>query len=245
MVFLRNDIIVAYSMKKVKRKSAFFLATLDFFCVSCYNIIMNEISAITPQVKDKKRCNIYIDGRFCCGLTLEAVMQNRLKVGSSISPERLAEIQMESEKQTALDKALTHVSATQKTEKQVADFLKKKGYLPAVVDFVLEKMRSYGFTDDASYAERYAESAIKRKGKRLIEMELKRKGVADDLIEKAVEDLQGEEDSAKKIAEKYMRGKSADKANLQKAYRYLLSKGYDYETAKSALSSLGDTEDEE
>ena len=29
--------------------------------------ILNEITAITPQVKDKTRCNIYVDGRFCCG----------------------------------------------------------------------------------------------------------------------------------------------------------------------------------
>ena len=206
---------------------------------------MNEITAITPQAKDKRRCNIYIDGRFCCGLTLEAVMQNRLKAGSSVTPERLAEIQMESEKQTALDKALNHISLSQKTEKDVADFLAKKGYLPAVVSYVLQKMREYGLTDDAAYAERYAESAVKRKGKRLICLELKRKGVSEDIVSSVVEDLEGEEEGAKKIAEKYMRGKTADKANLQKAYRYLLSKGYDYDTAKKALSSLGDLEEEE
>ena len=90
--------------------------------------IVNEITAITPQVKDKKRCNIYIDGRFYCGLTLESTIKNRLKVGQEISLETLAEIQLESEKNTALDKALTHLSATRKTEKQIRDFLAGKGY---------------------------------------------------------------------------------------------------------------------
>ena len=79
---------------------------------------LNEITAITPQVKDKTRCNIYVDGRFCCGLTLEATVKNRLKVGQSITEERLAEIQLDSEKNAAFDKALTHLSATMKTEKQ-------------------------------------------------------------------------------------------------------------------------------
>jgi len=41
-----------------------------------------------------------------------------------------------------------------------------------------------------------------------------------------------------------MRGKAADVQTLQKAYRYLMSKGYDYEIAKSALSSLGDGEND-
>ena len=101
---------------------------------------MNEITSITPQVKDKRRCNIYIDGRFCCGLTLETAVKNRLKVGMIISPETLSAMQLESEKDTALDKALLHVSTTRKTEKQVRDFLTKKGYLADVIDYVLEKL---------------------------------------------------------------------------------------------------------
>ena len=100
---------------------------------------MNEITEISPQKKDKRRCNVYIDGRFCCGLTLETAVKNRLKVGQTISPERLAQMQLESEKNTAFDKALTHLSATLKTEKQISDFLSQKGYLPAVIDYVLEK----------------------------------------------------------------------------------------------------------
>ena len=205
---------------------------------------MNEITAITPQIKDKRRCNIYLDGRFCCGLTIEAAMKYRLKVGVCVSPEKLSEMQLESEKNTALDKALTHISASQKTEREIKEYLTKKGYLSAVVEYVLEKMRSYGFVDDGSYAKAYAESAIKKKGKRLIELELKRKGISDDAIDVATEDLVGEEETAKKIAEKYMRGKTMDKINLQKTYRYLLSKGFDYETAKNALSALGDLDEE-
>ena len=128
---------------------------------------MNEITAITPQIKDKRRCNIYIDGRFCCGLTLETTVKNRLKVGQSISPEHLAEIQMESEKNTAFDKALNFLSATRKTEKQVREYLSGKGYLSAVADYVVEKLRSYNFLNDGEYAEAYAEFASNRKGKRL------------------------------------------------------------------------------
>ncbi len=206
---------------------------------------MNEITAITPQVKDKRRCNIYIDGRFCCGLTLECTVKNRLRVGQIITREHLEEIQLESEKNTAFDKALTHLSATRKTEKQVRTFLMDKGYLPAVVEYAIEKLRSYNFLNDGEYAEAYAESAVKRKGSRLIRMELKRKGVADEEIDGALEllDEEQEEEAAKALLQKYMRGKTADVQTLQKAYKYLLSKGYDYELVKSVLSAFGDCEE--
>lgn len=207
---------------------------------------MNEITSITPQIKDKTRCNIYIDGHFCCGLTLEATVKNRLKVGQTIDPVRLAEIQLESEKNTALDKALTHVSATRKTEKQVRDFLAGKGYLPAVVDYVIDKMRGYNFLNDSEYAEAYVEFAGVKKGGRLIKMELRAKGVAEEEIDAALQNLDGEtqEQAASAILQKYMRHKTADKETLAKAFRYLMGKGFDYETARAALSAFGDCEEE-
>ena len=207
---------------------------------------MNEITAITPQVKDKRRCNIFVDGRFCCGLTLETTVKNRLKVGQIITPERLAEIQLDSEKNTAFDKALTHISATQKTEKQVRDFLQDKGYLPAVVDYAVEKLRSYNFLNDGQYAESYVESISKRKGSKLIRMELRSKGVSEREIDAALDALPVEQEieTAKGILEKYMRGKVCDKTTLQKACRYLLGKGYDYEVVKSALTEFGDCDDD-
>ena len=201
---------------------------------------MSEITAITPQIKDKTRCNLYLDGRFCCGMKLEVVVKNRLKVGTEVSEERLSELQMESEKQTALDKALTHISASAKTEKQIRDFLFKKGYLSAVADYVLEKMRGYDFVNDGLYAQKYAEEKSNAKGKLLIKMELRSKGVSEADAERAIEGITGEEqtDAATKILQKYLRGKEIDTATLQKAYRYLLSKGFDYDTAKSALFAV-------
>ena len=215
-----------------------------FFVRGKEALFLSEITAITPQVKDKTRCNVFVDGRFYCGLTLEAAVKNRLKAGQIVDLEKLSAIQLESEKSTALDKALTHISAVQKTEKQVKEYLEGKGYLPAVVEYVLGKMREYGFLDDGSYAENYAHAAVKRKGVRLIRLELKSKGVAEEHISAATEGLEGEEETAGRLLEKYMRGKLCDRATLYKAFRYLLGKGFEYETARAALSAFGDTEEE-
>ncbi len=205
---------------------------------------VSEITAITPQVKDKTRCNVFVDGRFYCGLTLEAAIKNRLKAGQTVDPARLSEIQLESERNSALDKALHFISAAQKTEKQIRDYLSGKGYLPAVTDYVLGKMAEYGFLDDGLYAQRYAESAVKRKGARLIRAELRAKGIAEEHIGAALEDLEGEEETAGRLLGKYMRGKTADRQTLSKAFRYLIGKGFDYETAKAALSAFGETEED-
>lgn len=207
---------------------------------------MNEITAITAQAKDKTRCNVYIDNRFCCGMRMDTVVKNRLKVGTVITQEQLANLQLESEKDTAFDKALTHLSATRKTEKQIRDFLAQKGYLPAVVDYAVEKLRGYDFINDEEYARAYVESAAKRKGGRLIRMELRGKGLSDEEIDGGMEGLDEKTQigTATEIAQKYMRGKVFDKVTLQKAYRYLLGKGFSYDVAKEALSALGAIDDD-
>ena len=219
---------------------------------------MGEITAITPQIKDKRRCNVYVDGRFYCGITLETAVKNRLKAGLTIDEKRLDELQSESEKSAALDKALTHISACAKTEKDVRKFLQSKGYLPTVENYVIEKMRSYGFINDAAYAKTYALSAGKRKGRRLIKYELLGKGIAEadisaafaEIDEARAEEPASEEETfsetraAEEIAAKYMRGKAADQKTIAALYRRLISRGFEIETAKAIADKYRGGEDE-
>ena len=195
-----------------------------------------EITSITPQKHDAARCNIEVDGRFFCGMQLITVMEHRLKVGSIVTEEELSALQLAGERQTALDKALTHISASMKTDRDVRDFLRRKGYLQDVCDYVVEKMKGYGYLDDEAYARAYAESMGKRKGSRLIRMELKRKGVSDAALASLPET--GERDAAEGVLRKYLRGKEMDAATVRKAYAHLLSKGFDYDTARAALERL-------
>ena len=51
------------------------------------------------------------------------------------------------------------------------------------------------------------------------------------------------EEAAKNILQKYMRSKEPTRENLSKGFRYLMSKGFDYDVAKQALSALGDLDD--
>ena len=208
---------------------------------------MSEITAITPQVKDKTRCNIFLDGQYYFPLKFEVVVQYRLKVGRTVTEGFLNEIQLESEKSTALDKAMTYLTASQKTEKQVRDYLYRKGYLPAVVKYVLEKLREYRFVDDKDYAETYVENSSSKKGKRLIQVDLYKKGIAKEQIEDAMESIDDESQlsCASAIAEKYMRSKEPTRENFAKAFRYLMSKGFDYDVARKALDGLGRNEDDE
>lgn len=200
---------------------------------------MAEITSIEPQKKDAKRCNVYVDGRFYCGIKLEVAIKYHLKAGMQIEKSQLDEIQLETEKSQALDKALTHISASPKTKKQIADYLSKKGYTEAVQAYVLERLEYYKFVDDYAYCRAYVQS-VTGKGKRALEADLIMRGADRKAIEEVLEEIEEDGGEAVKILQKYMRGKEFTKENLYKGFKYLLSKGYSYDTAKSVLEGVGD-----
>lgn len=198
---------------------------------------MSEITLIEPQVKDKTRCNIYIDGRFYCGIKLEIAVKYKLKAGMQIEKAQLDKIQLETEKSQALDKALTHLSATRKTKRQIAEFLSKKGYTQAIIDYVLEKLEEYKLVDDLDFCRAYIHDA-RGKGKKMLAAELYRKGAESAAIERALDEYEEDVEDVKKLLKRYMRGKVTDEKNLQKAYKYLLSKGFSYDSAKEAIDAF-------
>lgn len=199
---------------------------------------MRVITAITPQVKDAKRCNIFLDGEFFCGMTLEAVMKNRLRVGTSVTEEQLEQIQLQNERSAALDKALNHLTASVKTVKQIRDFLRDKGYTPAVINYVVDKLKEYGFLSDEDYARRFTETYSSKKGVKLMRVELRRKGVAEEIVDGVLDDVGSQVEAAVVLAKKYMKGKEADLKTVQKLYRHLLSKGFTYDDARTAVLSV-------
>ncbi len=204
---------------------------------------MSEITSIEPQIKDKNRCNVYVDGRFYCGIMLETAVKYRLKAGMRITKTELDEIQLETEKSRALDKAMTHISASMKTSRGIRDFLAKKGYTEAVQNYVLEKLEYYDLVDDYAYCRAYIES-VKGKGKRALEAELLKRGADKNAVERALSETEEDATEALAVLSKYMRGKAADKQNLYKGFKFLLSKGYSADTSKAALSKYGNIDED-
>ena len=203
---------------------------------------MSQITSIEQQKKDKTRCSVYIDGAFYCGLKIEIAVKYRLKAGMAIDRSELDAIQLAEEKLTASVKAMNHLSATIKTRANMVDFLKSKGYTQGVIDYVIAKLESYGYIDDFAYCRSYVNS-VSGKGRNALRAALIKRGAAREAIDAALDEVEEDEDEVLAVARKYMRGKTADKISLQKCLRHLVSRGYGFDTAKSAVEKLCGEED--
>ena len=133
---------------------------------------------------------------------------------------------------------MTHLSATMKTEWQMRDFLAKKGYTETVIDYVMERLAYYNFVDDYAYCRAYVNS-VSGKGRRAIEADLIKRKAKREAIASVLDEFEESDDDAFELLQKYLRGKEINKANIMKGYKYLLSKGFSYDTAQSATEKIG------
>lgn len=197
-----------------------------------------KISKLEIQKRNKSRVNLYLDGEFFCGLSLETVIKNHLKEGEKVSQAQVNLLKTDSERKSALDKVMRHMSRTPKTEKELYFFLKKKEFEPKVIGFVLNKLKEYDLIDDALYAKNYVTSKSKKQGRRKIAYDLRRRGISEDLIDYSLQNFSEEKESIYEIAKKYLRNKDLTPLTKQKTYRYLASRGFITSDILSCLNTI-------
>lgn len=198
---------------------------------------MPTITDMQIQKNNKSRANVYIDGQFAMGLQMLTVMKLGLKIGKEISPEQLARACFDSEKTVAFEKAMDYLARGYKTQKQMRDYLVKKGFERAVVDCVIDKLNDYGYINDSHYAQLYVQQNVKNKGDVRLRQELRQRGISSELVESSVcTDSEVALQNARTLAQKYLKNKPIDSKTIQKLHRYLLGRGYGYDTVSSVVA---------
>ena len=205
---------------------------------------MSLITQIVVQSNNKKRCNVFVDNEFFCGMSVETALKLRLKVGTELDKAKLNEILDEKERSDALNKSVEYISKYLKSKRQVKEYLIKKGYSEEIAYYCIDKLKEYGYIDDQKFSERYIESVSKTNGKHLVEYKLMMKGVRKEDIEKAYQNVNVDSKvNAKEVAEKYLKNKEKTKENIAKAYRYLVGRGFSYDDVNYALKDVSEEED--
>ena len=123
--------------------------------------------------------------------------------------------------------------------------LNQKGFAQ-VADNIIEKLRSQDYINDDDFARRYVKTRLLTKniGRRMIEAELKAKGIAGVSIERVLDELMDLETTlrlAKKAVSKKMALlKKLDPAKRKrKIYSFLLQRGFDSEIIAQVLKEEG------
>lgn len=147
----------------------------------------------------------------------------------------------------AMEKAVALLAVRARTARELRDALDENAYPPEIIDRVLSRLDEAGYVDDADFAAHWASArASKGLGARRIQMELRRKGVDAEVIERTMDELSEEEQwvAALSAARKAARGKDlSSPQDRQKALAALARRGFDFSLAKRAVQQVRSEEE--
>ena len=196
------------------------------------------ISALQVQKKNKDRVNVYIDGRFAFGLAaIEAV---RLRRGQQLSDDEIAALQEHDAAHQAHEAALRHLDYRPRSVREIRFHLQGKGIEPEVIDEVVKRLSDVGLLDDRAFARYWLENRrdFRPRGQRALRMELRQKGVPDEIIDEVLDEGHSEDEAAYQAAQAQARKiHTADPAEFRrKLEAHLLRRGFSYDIAREVTA---------
>ena len=191
----------------------------------------NTITALKQQKRNPQRVSVYLDGEYAFGLA--RIVAAWLEVGQRLDEDRIQKLQADDEVEAAYQRALNFLSYRPRSAAEIERNLRKHDVDEAVTEAVLARLREKRFVDDAQFATDWVanRSELKPRGAYALRAELRQKGIAEPLIDRALNGLD-EEQLARAAAEKKTRKLSRfDWPEFRKKLSgYLARRGFGYDT---------------
>lgn len=202
-----------------------------------------QITKITPQKFRKNFFNIYLDNKFAFALNGDELFKSHLKIGSEISESDAQKFIKIKKEIDLVDSLYRFISFRPRSEKEVRDYFKKKKVDPQKITELIQKAKSQNLINDLDFAKWWLEQrqTFRPKGPRLLKIELKQKGISDELINELLnKNSKGQEfQNAASIAQKKLQSlkKYEYKEKRQKLFSFLIRRGFDFEETESAVDA--------
>lgn len=226
--------------------------------ISSYRLKPGEpaiITAITYQKRDKLRASVFVAGEFAFGVNVATIEKFRFRKGDELDAVLLEKLKDFDNRVSAKRLATKFLNTRRRTEKEVRDKLRTEKFNIEVIDEVTSDVLRAGLIDDEAFARAFIHDKriAKPISSRQLSMELRKKGVAKNIIEDILGEADEEEtdsDRALKAAtkkwEQLTRRESDEKKRKQKLIAFLGSRGFEYSVIKEVLNKLNNTaEDDE
>ena len=205
---------------------------------------MPKITKIEIQKNKKDRVNIYLDGEYALAINAELIYKENLKVKDDVDISKLQEIAEKESYIRCKESAIKIIERSYKTEKEIRDKLKQKGYEEKQINNSIDFLKEYNFINDNTYAKAFIKDKLSSKGSQKIKYDLMKKGIAKDIIEENL--IKVDKNEEKEVAlnvgrKKYesIRRKESDNYKLSgKLYRFLISRGYAYDIVKDVVKEI-------
>lgn len=191
--------------------------------------------------KNKKRINIYIDGEFSFAINKEVAINSRLYKGLEINEKQIIKLKDSDSLQRCMDAAFSFLSYRPRSEMEVKQRLRRRGFSREMIDKVVYKLKKNAFINDAEFVRYWLDnrSEFNPKGRAVLKIELTQKGIKRELLNEMISNV-NDEDNAYRAAQKKSRILNNLEHNEFKSrlFTYLKWRGFGYEVIENVCNRI-------
>ena len=199
-----------------------------------------KITSIKQQAKMTDRYSIFVDEKYAFSLSESALLQSGLASGQELTSEQVKEYKQHSADDKLYNQTLRYVAMKPRSRWEIEFYLEhKKHASPSLAESILNKLSIIGLLDDKKLAQALVNDRrlLRPTSRRKMIMELRKKHIADEIIEEALGSESEHEISALEevIVKKRQQAKYQDDLKLM---QYLARQGFGYGDIKEVLERL-------
>ena len=209
-------------------------------CGCVFFNMAQRITAIEPQQKNPQRVNVYLNGEFAFGLAV--IVSAWLRVGQELDEAKVASLKADDEREVTYQKALHFLDYRPRSSVEVQQNLSKRGVSESLIQETINRLQAAGLLNDEAFARAWVENrnTFRPRGKTALRMELRRKGLSDEIVQSVLDTQVNEDALAFDAARKYVRRLNGlDWPEFRaKLGGFLARRGFSYATLAPVVSEV-------
>lgn len=199
-----------------------------------------KITKIERQKRNRNRRSIWIDGEYSFSCGKETLVDLGLVEGQTLSASQLQTLLVDIQQKEAQNYSIAILARRPLSEAQLREKLRSRKYAPEVVSAVVSHLREIDLIDDLHYARLWIRTRVKTnpRGTLLLRKELRTKGVAAAVVEKALEEFKESYDETELLS-RVAEGRAQKlthldrRARQRRLFNYLLRRGFPIDEVRS------------
>ena len=192
---------------------------------------MGKITALRAGRGRNKRVNVVLDGKFAFSLEAEVAVKERLRVGQELSDTQIEALTGSDRFHRCLGAAVRYLGYRPRSESETRERLYRRGFDGDNVEAVIAKLREQGLLDEVAFAQFWKDNreSFSPRSQWLTKLELRRKGVAGDIIDQVVDAIDDEDSAYRAALGKARKLPLSDYQGFRRRLGgYLRRRGFDY-----------------
>jgi regulatory protein len=189
---------------------------------------------------------VEIDGRYFGTFSDVLLYQERIVVGLTLDSPTLERLRESADRQAVLDATLNYLSFRPRSASELNRYVERRTTDLQARRWVLGELQRLNLVDDEAFARFWTENRdrFRPRGTRLIQAELRQKGIGRETIEAVTQESTDESQEllAMRAATPYVRrlGGASGMEFRRKLGSYLVRRGFDYDTVSTVIKRLWD-----